>query len=190
KSILPHMTYVASGVGGKPTVQFSGVNVQVVNGEGKTATKNGAGNLILGYDEDLAAHPQTGSHDLILGTEQEFTTYGGIDAGNANAITAPFASVSGGFHNTASGEAASVSGGRQNISSGVFASISGGNNNTASGRWASISGGESNTVTVGRAWIGGGLGNEVFDLAGEEGEFAAIFGGKENKTHTPYAAIP
>jgi hypothetical protein len=33
--LLPHVNYVESGVGGKPTIQFSGVNVQVVNGEGK-----------------------------------------------------------------------------------------------------------------------------------------------------------
>ena len=37
-SILSHVKYVESGVGGKPTIQFSGVNVQIVNGEGKTET--------------------------------------------------------------------------------------------------------------------------------------------------------
>src|SRR5207248_1434952 len=40
-SILPHMKYVESGVGGRPTVEFSGVNVQIVNGEGSTRTANG-----------------------------------------------------------------------------------------------------------------------------------------------------
>jgi hypothetical protein len=34
--ILPHLSYLERGVGGKPTVQFSGVNVQVVSGAGKT----------------------------------------------------------------------------------------------------------------------------------------------------------
>src|SRR5438105_7935709 len=43
-------TFVASGVGGKPTVQFSGVNVQVVDGSGSTSTINGTGNLVLGYN--------------------------------------------------------------------------------------------------------------------------------------------
>src|ERR1700733_7687867 len=33
-------TYVAAGVDGKETVQFSAVNVQVVNGTGTTATVN------------------------------------------------------------------------------------------------------------------------------------------------------
>src|ERR1700694_1966708 len=34
--ILPHVSYVESGVAGKPTIQLSGVNLQVVDGEGKT----------------------------------------------------------------------------------------------------------------------------------------------------------
>lgn len=34
-----------------PRVQFKGVNVQVVNGSGKTDYANGLGNLIIGYNE-------------------------------------------------------------------------------------------------------------------------------------------
>jgi hypothetical protein len=60
-SILPYVRFVASGVGGLPTVQFTGANVQIVNGAGSTAKTNGAGNLVLGYDE--GAGEQTGSHD-------------------------------------------------------------------------------------------------------------------------------
>src|ERR1700730_9641622 len=44
-------TFVSSGVGGKPTVQFANVNVQIVSGSGSTTSGNGTGNLILGYDE-------------------------------------------------------------------------------------------------------------------------------------------
>lgn len=33
KSILPYVKYIASGVGGKPTIQLSGVNLQILNGE-------------------------------------------------------------------------------------------------------------------------------------------------------------
>ncbi len=43
KELLPHIRFSSAGVGGKPTVQFTGVNVQIVNGEGKTATANGEG---------------------------------------------------------------------------------------------------------------------------------------------------
>jgi hypothetical protein len=66
-------TYVSSGVGGKPTVQFAAVNVQIVNGSGSTASVNATGNLVLGYDENPGGRAQTGSHDLILGQNQSFT---------------------------------------------------------------------------------------------------------------------
>jgi hypothetical protein len=69
-------TYLAAGstgvVGGKATVQFSGVNVQIVNGLKLTATTNGAGNLVIGYDESFGT--QTGSHNLVLGTSQSYTS--------------------------------------------------------------------------------------------------------------------
>ena len=89
KKLIPHISFVAAGVGGKPTVQFSGVNVQVVNGEGKTASANGEGNLVIGYDEQPGT--QTGSHNLALGTGQTFTSYGGFVAVFKNAVKGPFA---------------------------------------------------------------------------------------------------
>ena len=97
-SILSHAKYVESGVGGKPTIQFSGVNVQVVSGAGKTnAAVNGTGNLVIGYDENGGKHEQTGSHDLILGEEQTFTSYGGPRRRAPGTRSArAFASVSGG----------------------------------------------------------------------------------------------
>jgi hypothetical protein len=33
KSILPYVKFVASGVGGKPTIQISGANLQIINGK-------------------------------------------------------------------------------------------------------------------------------------------------------------
>jgi hypothetical protein len=212
--ILPHINYVESGVGGKPTIQFSGVNVQVVNGEGKTDTVNGEGNLVIGYDENGGGHAQTGSHDLVLGHEQTFTSFGGIVAGRANTISGPFASVTGGFVNTASGEYASVSGGLEgnasallswvggggqnkatfreasvsggyrNEASGENASVSGGVNNKASALFASVSGGELNRASGERAWVGGGFSNNA------SGRFASIFGGKELTASAPFEAIP
>ncbi len=88
KGILPHIKFVASGIGGKPTVQFSGINVQIVSGSGSTAgAVNGEGNLVIGYDENTGGHAQTGSHDLILGEEQTFTSFGGVVAGFRNTIS-------------------------------------------------------------------------------------------------------
>jgi hypothetical protein len=217
--ILPHVNYIESGIGGKPTLQFSGVNLQVVNGEGKTASVNGEGNLVIGYDENPGVGrgkqgSQTGSHDLILGDEQEFTSYGGLLAGAVNSITAPFASVSGGFVNTSSGQWASVSGGQTNVASSMGASVSGGNENSAaafdtsitggrhnevgaeygsvhggfenaaSGVNASILGGESNTASGYKSTIGGGYKN----LA--RGAWSSIFGGKGLTAANEYEAIP
>jgi hypothetical protein len=161
------VTRIASGVAGQPTIQFSGVNVQIVNGKGKTASTNGAGNLMIGYDENgpteegskEESHLQTGSHNLIVGEQQTFTSYGGILGGYKNTITGPFASVTGGDNNVAGNERDSVSGGESNIADGIRSSISGGWGNHASGVGASISGGRENIASGAEAWIGGGTAN-------------------------------
>lgn len=156
--ILPHVKYVESGVGGKPTIQFSGVNVQIVNGEGKTESTNGAGNLILGYDERLAGEKkQTGSHNLILGIDQTFTSFGGIVDGKSNTISAAFASVTGGEVNSATNNFTSVSGGIKNTASGPISSISGGEENSATNFDDVVAGGKGNrnNSTLASAILGG-----------------------------------
>jgi hypothetical protein len=196
--LLAHMTFIESGVGGKPTIRFSGVNVQVVNGEGKTATKNGEGNLVIGYDENKEGkHEQTGSHDLILGEEQTFTSYAGLVAGEASSVTAPFASVSGGQKNTASAGFASVSGGIENTASQIEAWVGGGLNNTASGERASVSGGVANKASGYEASVSGGAGNNATNngtwvgggiVNTAEGEDSSVFGGKNLKANFTYEA--
>jgi hypothetical protein len=219
KALLPYIRFLGNGVAGKPTVEFSGVNVQILNGMGKTESTNGTGNLVIGYDEN--ARTQTGSHDLVLGVDQEFTSFGDLLAGSANSTTGPWSSVSGGNKNTASGPATSVSGGAENtaenvetsISGGaqgiaselaasvaggfdnkavsVAASVGGGSGNTASGEESSISGGGQNKAFANFSWIGGGVFNTITNAkAGEEGLFAAIFGGKANSTSLNDAALP
>lgn len=140
--ITPHIKYQASGIDGKPTIQFTGVNVQIINGEDETNETNGEGNLVLGYDENEGKHLQTGSHNLVLGFEQTFTSFGGIVGGFDNAITAPFASVTGGSANTASGAYATVGDGYKNTASGEYSLIGGGRENKAQGGFASILGGK------------------------------------------------
>lgn len=96
---------------------ISGVNVFIRNGMGKTDSQNGLGNLILGHNERQplfsATDPteRTGSHNIIVGINQNYSSYSGVLAGHSNAVTAPFATVTGGFRNIATGEASSVSGG-------------------------------------------------------------------------------
>lgn len=124
KGILPFIKAIEKGVGGKPTIVFSGVNVQVVSGAGKTnAAVNGLGNLVIGYDENEGKHAQTGSHDLILGEEQTFTSFGGIVAGRFNTVTGEFASVLGGFKNTAAGKYSSILGKKEQAAKNEYESI-------------------------------------------------------------------
>jgi hypothetical protein len=143
--ILPHVDYVEGGVGGKPTIQFSGVNVQIVNGEGKTESLNGEGNLVIGYDESTG-RTQTGSHNLILGEQQAFSSFGGLLAGYGNTVSGREATVSGGALNTASGFYTSITGGMHNIARVEAASVQGGSTNLAEARFASIFGGKELTA--------------------------------------------
>jgi hypothetical protein len=125
-------TFVSSGVGGKPTVVFSAVNLQIVSGSGLTdGPVNGEGNLVVGYAENPSAHPRTGSHNLIVGSDNGYTSYGSIIGGYSNQATGRYATVVGN-KNTASG----------------FWSFAAGQQNKAKGRSSSVSGGEGNEATT------------------------------------------
>jgi len=168
-------TYVSSGIGGKPTAEFSGANVQIVNGTGSETTTNSEGNLVIGYDP--LPGTQTGSHNLVLGTSsQGYTSYGGIDAGVDNRISAPAASVLGGANNTASGVEATVSGGDTNGAKGAESSISGGFDSIAQGQESSVSGGTANTASAESSSITGGQYNQAADLD------STVTGGCDNVT--------
>jgi hypothetical protein len=205
--LLPHLKYREAGVGGKPTIQVTGANLQIVSGSGKTnGPVNGAGNLIIGYDDETECGieavicprkppRQTGSHNLVLGNSQSYTSWGAILGGLANAATAPYSfvvgaenvvsgiysSVSGGTAGTASYELASVSGGEDNTSSGMASSVTGGNENNATGAASSVSGGQGNTASGGT--VVGGLDNTA------EAGNTAILGGSRNRAGGPLSSI-
>jgi trimeric autotransporter adhesin len=154
-SLLPHVQVVDSGVGGKPTIRFSGVNVQVVSGSGATdGPVNGVGNLVVGYAENSGARPQTGSNDLILGTNNSWTGFGEIVGGTYNVARGAYAAALGvhniatgantfvtGAANTARGAQSSVLGGRHNIASGIASVVAAGVDNHATDLFASVLGG-------------------------------------------------
>jgi hypothetical protein len=179
-AVLPYIRYISSGIGGKPTIQFSGLNLQVVSGGGKTEETNGAGNLVLGYDESPGT--QTGSNDLIVGDEHSYTSYGAIIGGKRNSVSAPFG-VAFGDGNEVQGSFSTVSGGEGNIASGRDSSVFGGESNTASGNYAAVSGGAYNVAASATSAVSGGVGNE----AGGEG--AAVSGGAENKATGNYSSV-
>ena len=183
QDILRHMTivYLPDGLGGTAkTIRFTGVNVQVVNGLESTngfpfdpdsvdpldTVVNGVGNLIVGYNELGNPLPggdnRTGSHNIVVGHGNNYTSFGGFVGPYDNMTSAPFASVSGGTQNTASGWASSVSGGVRNMASGGVSSVTGGLENTASGWASSVSGGRYNTAGGWRSSVSGGSNRSVF----------------------------
>lgn len=145
-------------VQGQDTIRFSGVNVQIVDGSGNTSrTVNGLGNLILGHNELRGSGDvRTGSHNIVVGSYHNYSSYGGLVAGYRNTISGSYASVSGGSYNAASASNASVSGGTSNIASGLLSSVSGGMYNTADGNYSSVSGGYDHDATGTYDWRAGG----------------------------------
>ena len=146
---------------GQDTVRFTAVNVQIVNGTGtRDAPVNGLGNLIVGYNEfrgNPNANFRTGSHNLVVGDLNNYSSFGGLLAGIFNTVSGQYGSVTAGNVNTASGTASSVSGGRFNTASSDYASVSGGSDNTASSYAATVSGGFERNAAGFTDWAAGAL---------------------------------
>jgi trimeric autotransporter adhesin len=173
QTTLSKVSYNPQGVNGRPTLTLAGANLQIISGTGSTdGATNGLGNLIIGYDEKPGA--QTGSHDIILGNEQTFTSYGGIIGGFDNALSGPFSAVFG-AGNTASGLVSSVTGGESNKALVEGSSVTGGTSNTAGNTLSSVSGGWGNTANGLYSSIGGGFDNTT------SASYTSILGGD---THT------
>ena len=185
-----------------PHIIFSRANVHIVSGSGSTVDTSGLGNLVLGYDEDsLAASTidgnRSGSHNLVVGPQHEFTGSSGAVFGYANFTGANFASVTGGECNAAGltaypfqceptsgdADAASVSGGLVNTASAFGSSVSGGDNNLASADLSSVSGGQVNLASGEVSSVSGG----EFNTA--SGEVSSIFGGESNTASYEFSSV-
>jgi hypothetical protein len=197
----------------KNEIFLTGANLHIVNGLGSTDCfddegneiancPNGLGNLIVGYNEprppETTPNIRTGSHNVVVGSLHNFSSFGGLVVGLANEISGIFSSVSGGNSNIASGRWSSISGGGGNTASGDSASVSGGNANTASGPASSISGGSENSasglassISAGlrniasneHAWVSGGAVNTASGL------FSSISGGSDNTASGLFSSI-
>jgi hypothetical protein len=179
-----HINYEASGIDKQPTIQFSGVNLQVIDGSGSETTINGTGNLILGYDETPGT--QTGSHNLLLGgTGNSDSSYGGVVGGAGyNKISGAYASVLGGAANTASGYASTITGGYANRTTATFSTVSGGCSNLAGSGTPSVNAFCTNTTRIGDyPSILGGMGNQA------SAENSSVSGGALNLASNLYASI-
>ena len=102
---------------GYPTALFRGINVQIVNGTGDTQTINGMGNLIVGYNRPSngsficsigtadseaacvasggvwAQSHKSGSHNIVGGDFNSYSSWGGLVLGLENALSAPYAAI-------------------------------------------------------------------------------------------------
>jgi hypothetical protein len=151
-------------------IVISGANLHIANGLGSTQTNNGLGNLVIGYNEPRGGGQdvRTGSHNLVFGQLNNYSS---------------FASVITGFNNQATAFYAFCATGRDNIPSGNYASVTGGQGNAASGLLSSISGGASNAASGATSWVGSGNFNTAF------GQLSAVSGGQENAATNTYASV-
>jgi len=187
-----------------PHLIIKGANVHIESGSGTTADTTGLGNLVIGYDEDSLAPStidpnRTGSHNLVVGTNHQFSASGGAVFGFGNFISSDEATVTGGDCNAAGATAFpsslsspcfqgnagtnSVSGGEQNTSNGAGSSVSGGDQNTASGTDSSASGGAENTASGPTSSVSGGIVNTA------SGTQASVSGGIGNSASKDNSSV-
>lgn len=112
-----------------------------------------------------------GSHNLIVGQQHRFPSFGGILGGRMNEATGRASSATAGAHNLATGAYSSITGGTRNAAGGQGASVSGGTLNKAAGRFANAAGGSLNRATGFSAHTGGGTNNIA------DGRQAVVVGG-------------
>lgn len=74
-------------------VIIEGANLYVRSGSGSTnGAVNGRGNLVVGYNELRGTgDDRSGSHNLVVGSQHNYSAYGGFVAGSGKALTDAFA---------------------------------------------------------------------------------------------------
>ena len=216
---------VVNGTGNTELVNGAG-NLIVGYDEGNTAAKivcspatDVNGNSLTTEADCLAAggsvatRQKTGSHNLVMGSQNSYSSAGGIVAGRGNFVTALYASNLGGTgniasgrfsvniagqgnhpaeagaatlsgaNNTASGSNSSVSGGSSNVASFVGATVSGGFRNSASGPQSNVTGGTLNDSSGAFSHVSGGSRNN------SSGTVSTIAGGSANDSRAPTSSI-
>lgn len=148
---------------GYTTLVVTGANLQVVNGTGYTDTTNGLGNVIVGYNEMLGCE-HSGSHNVIIGMNQAYSSFSGLTAGYSNQILDQGA-VAFGLQNIAAEDFSTILGGVNNTASSVYSTVCGGADNSANAGYSVICGGQLNVTSANYGAIGGGYDNEVESAA-------------------------
>lgn len=173
-------------VHGRPTVRFSEVNVQVVNGTGDTNAPNGTGNLLIGYDAlrqdgkyggglDEECSLGTDPNSESIESQEQCGAAGGTWAldhkggshylvvGDGHNYT-QWSGIVSGMGSTANSPWASVTGGYYNRATGVAASVTGGAFGVAAGGLSSVGGGYENRAGGSYSSVSGGWGGMASGL--------------------------
>jgi hypothetical protein len=124
QALLQHLVIENGGA----DLIITDANLHIRNGAGRTDTRNGRGNLIVGYNERRTdgTNAEVGSHNLVVGPRHNFPSYGGLVVGFNSEIRGRYSSVTAGTHNVALGDGSSVTGGQRNTAQGDFFTIGGG----------------------------------------------------------------
>jgi len=119
--LLPYVTYKASGVGKKPTLVFTGLNIQISKkeypGYGNT---DGTGNLLVGdsgmraSDQSITDGRYSGSENLIVGTANTWRGRANVIVGENNKADSAGSMIQG-LNNAVTGYSAFVAGNNQSI---------------------------------------------------------------------------
>ena len=120
--LLPYVTYKASGIGKKPTLRFTGLNLQIVKkeypGYGNT---DGTGNLIIGdsglrySDQSVTDFRYSGSENLIVGSANQWRGRASVIVGESNRVDSTLSMVHG-QNNTVSAFQGFVTGNNRTVS--------------------------------------------------------------------------
>lgn len=182
--ILSHFSYeqTPDGQGGMvPTIVITGANVQIVNGLGSSITKNGTGNLVLGYN--ALGHPggddRTGSHYLVMGRNVNYSGACGIAGGSQNSVagignvilggsscdtlsSSENSVIAAGTGNTVTSISCFVGAGGENLATAITSAILGGlENTTGEGSDVAIAGGHGCSASGIASSVGGGSGRST-----------------------------
>jgi hypothetical protein len=131
----------------------------------------------------FASEHKTGSHNLVLGSQNNYSSAGGIVAGRANFINQLYASVLGGILNVANGRGAVIVAGQSNTAPGRDAAVVSGIANDGSGAHSGILGGSANRTADQSTTVGGGDRNAATGLG------ASVAGGSRNTAPGFYSHV-
>jgi IPT/TIG domain len=77
-------------------IYVTGANLHVRSGTGSTeGPVNGLGNLVIGYNEVRGggADNRSGSHNVVVGSRNNYSSYGGLVGGLQTGVTTPFSTA-------------------------------------------------------------------------------------------------